>query len=275
MITKIEFESENAFSVLAAGASPKDSLLIRKITGLGPPDRDLFIGDYSRDGGIYQGNRVGSRNVVITMDLNPNPALGETVSSLRESLYKAFNDPWSTADHVKINLYDDLGRVRYLVGYTEKFEPSLFEVDTMCQISLICPDPFIRDNTETVLLDSQGWTTVPFEYKGTARSGFYAEIKITTDTTTLTLENNGQKMVVGRAFTVGDIVKISTVRGSRFMTMHSPNGFKESLIAYLTPTSPWLDLSSQANSMKVYGLTTSNVVASITQLRYYTAYWGI
>ena len=73
-------EDEQALSLPILGLTPKDSLLLRKVTGLNPPDVNLFIGDYSRDGGTYQGRRVESRNVVLTIDLNPNPALGDTVS---------------------------------------------------------------------------------------------------------------------------------------------------------------------------------------------------
>lgn len=98
MITQIDLMSENAIDLPIIGITPKTSLLIKKIDGLDPPDRVLFIGDYSQDGGLYQGRRVSKRNVVITIDLNPNPALGETVESLRDKLHRAFIDPQVEGD---------------------------------------------------------------------------------------------------------------------------------------------------------------------------------
>lgn len=255
------------------GATPKSSLLVRKVTGINPADVTLFIGDYARDGGIYQGRRVGNRNPVLLLDLNPDPALGETISGLRELLYKAFLDPLVDADYVKLNFINDLGVVRYLVGYTEKFETELFDEDTSAQISIVCPDPFFRNNTETVLTNPSGWTTVPFTYAGSAETGFYTKIVLTSATSTLTLDNNGKKMVLNRSFSSGDIVEISTVRGSRFISLTS--GVTSSILAALTPAYPWLEMHSQANVLKVYGATSGDTVAGIRELRYFAAYWGL
>lgn len=258
------------------GSTPKSSLLIRKVTGLNPPKPNLFIGDYSRDGGTYQGRRVGVRNPVFMLDLNPNPALGETIDGLRKTLYKAFLSPLYNADHVKVNLYDDSGKVLYFVGYTESFEGEIFDVETALQISMICPDPYLRDNAETVLSRVLGWTTVPFTYTGTAPTGFLAKIRIDVACTTLTLDNNGSKMVINRPFDADDEVIINTTPGSRLITVSGPGGiFLSSILAYLTPGSPWLSLSAQANTMKVYGASSAELVASITQLRYRQAYWGV
>jgi len=261
-------------SLPVIGATPKSSLLVEKITGLNPPDPTLFIGDYSRDGGIYQGRRVGKRNPVLTINLNPNPALSETVDGLRQTLYKAFMDPLVDADFVKVNLVDDLDNVKYFVGYTEKFETEIFAADTTLQISMICPDPYLRDNEETVMTDPSGWTTVPFTYGGTAETGFEVLIHVTTPTSVLTLENNGKTMVFEKAFSSGDEILINTVNGSRQLLLTS-GAVESSLLAYMTPESPWLELHSQANTMKVYGETTADIVAAIRSLGYTQSYWGI
>jgi hypothetical protein len=276
LLTQIDVNSENAFYVPIQGATPKDSLLVRNITGLTPPDINLFIGDYSRDGGIYQGRRVGNRNVVITMTLNPNPALGETVSGLRELLYKTFIDPLVEADFLQLNLHDEQGRVRYVVGYTEKFEGAIFDADTSLQISLICPDPYIRDSDETVLTNASGWTTVPFVYGGTAETGFVATVSIIGTTPTITLDNNGKTMVINRAFVAGDVVTINTTPGSRsIMLAPAAGGPAVSILANLTTTSSWLLLHSQANTFKIYGTDQTTLPATVTSLRFRQAYWGV
>lgn len=276
MLTQIDVNSENAFFVPIQGATPKDSLLVRKITGLNPPDTNLFIGDFARDGGFYQGRRVGNRNVVITMDLNPNPALDETVSGLREMLYKAFMDPLVDADSLQLNLHDDQGRVRYVLGYVEKFDGEVFDIETAVQISMICPDPYIRDSQDTVLTNASGWTTVPFVYGGTAETGFVVIIAINSPTPTLTIDNNGKQMVINRSFVSGDVVTVNTTAGSRAITLApSGGGAHVSLLANLTAASRWLELHSQSNTFKVYGTTTTNLPATITSLTFRQAYWGV
>lgn len=298
MLTKVGVEFENEELIIpVVGVTTKDSLLIKEITGLNPPDINLFIGEYSRDGGLYQGRRVGNRNVVMTLDLNPNPALGETIAGLREKLYKIFVDPLVDADYVKLNLYDDRNtpggqvytpRVRYVVGYTEKFETEIFGVESMAQISLICPDPYLREAFETVLTHPSGWTTVPFKYTGTAETGFEVNIAITAPTNRLTLTNNAVtndpldpafnkgRMILTRDFAVGDLVTIRTIRGERKITVLSPGSYEYvSAVANLDPASPWIELHSQANTMRVYGETPDDYIGAIRELRYTQAYWGI
>ena len=221
MLTQIDVMSETAIELPILGVTPKSSFLLQKVTGLNPPDRDLFIGDYSQDGGIYQGRRVGVRNVVFTIGLNPNPALGETVSNLRKKLYKAFIDPQVEGDYLKFVLTDDDDNETYFVGYCEKFDTEIFSNDTLCQISMMCPDPYIRDNTDTVLTSGSGWVQVPFTYQGTANTGFVVRIYVTTPTTEITLENNGRVMqlVNPDGYEAGDIIIINTIPGQRSITL--------------------------------------------------------
>lgn len=267
--------SRKSLALPILGVTPKDSLLVRKVTGLNPPDIDLFIGEYSRDGGTYQGRRVGSRNVVMTIDLNPNPALGETISGLRDLLYKTFVDPLVDADYLELILRDDDSRVRNLYGYVEKFETEVFEVETLVQISVVCPDPYIRDLSETVLFNESGtWVAVPFAYTGTAETGFVADIHIASNTPVLTVKNNGQAMIINHDFLTGDIVRLNTNRGQRDIT-YTRNNVVYPLVANVSATSRWLELHSQANTMHVHGETASDLIAGVKSLTYRAGYWGV
>lgn len=260
---------EQALALPILGVTPRESLLIRKVTGLNPADIGLFIGEYARDGGSYQGRRVGNRNVVMTIDLNPNPALGETISGLRDLLYKTFVDPLVDADHVELVLHSDDGRVRNLFGYTEKFETEIFDIETMAQISMICPDPYIRDLTETVLTNPSGtWLTVPFTYGGTAETGFYAQINMSADAASMTITNNGKSMVFTYPFLTGDIIYLDTQRGQRSAVVVR-GGTTTPLLAYMSVTSPWIELHSQTNTMTV------STGSGVKTLKYRAAYWGV
>lgn len=294
MLTHIGVASENAFILPIHGLTPKDSLLLRSVTGLNPPDINLFIGEFSRDGGFYQGRRVGNRNVVMTIDLNPNPALGETVQGWRDILYRTFIDPQIIGDYIRLDLYDDSGRKLYVVGYTEKFETDLFGQTTV-QISMICPDPYIRQDGITTMTSETGWISVPFVYVGTAETGFEIETSIEVNSVGLTLTNNGRSMALVHDFTVGEVVYINTNRGSRKILkalqtdVDAASGdtlsekwsnleadeLTTSLLAAMTPASRWLELHSQSNSMSIYGdaLSDGNVV--IKALEYQNSYWGV
>lgn len=285
---------ETALALPILGVTPKESLLIRKVTGLDAPDRDLFIGDFARDGGIYQGSRVGNRNVVMTLDLNPNPALGETVRGLRDLLYKTFMDPLIDSDHVELVLHDDDDNMRNLYGYTERLETEIFDIETLAQISMICPDPYIRDLVETIHYNVSGtWLLVPFTYNGTAETGFEVEVNVSSDVASITLTNNGRAMVVTDAFFANDVLYINTNRGTRDVrkaTLTQVNAIRTAnptwttsqvwvelvrlgqalpMIAKLSNTSPWLQLHSQSNTMTV------NAGTGVKRLVYRQSYWGV
>lgn len=280
MLTKIDVVygdelEEEALALPIIGVTTKDSLIIRKVTGLTPSEVTLFIGENARVGGEYQGRRVGSRNVVLTIDLNPNPALGETVSGLRELLYRIFLDPSVDSDHVELVLHNEEGVRRNLYGYAETTESELFEEDTFFQVSLLCPDPFIYDLQETVLNNENGtWVTVPFTYPGTADTGFEAEIHISDVTNRLTLRNNKKTMVINHDFIGGDVVNVNTVEENWDLT-YTRGGVTYPLVGKLDPESPWLTLSARRNAMSVYGATPEQTIAGVKTLKYRAAYWGV
>lgn len=282
MLYAISVNSENSFDVSILGVTPKETLLLRKIDGLGPPGVGLFIGDYARDGGYYQGRRVGNRNVVFTFDLNPDPASDDveqrTISGLRKKLYKAFMDPLPDADYVKVTLLDYEVENRYVVGYTEKFETDIFSVETVAQISMICTDPYIRADDDVTLTypgaPPSGWTAVPFTYEGTAETGFEARIFVVDPTSILTLENNLKTMVITKDFLYGDEIYVNTIRGQRQLIL-TRAGDSESIIGNLDEASPWIELHSQSNTLQIYGASILDSPAVIRVLQYVPAYWGI
>lgn len=281
MLTSIDVVCDNTFTMTVIGATPKDSLIVQSLSGLGPPDISLFVGDYARDGGVYTGRRVQTRNPVFTIKINPNFANNETVSGWREILYKAFVDPTVNGDDVTLILHDDILADRMLTGYVEKFETEPFSADTVVTISMICPDPYIRDAAETDL--SGSWTNVPFVYQGTAETGFEVDVNVTVATPILTLDNNGYKMVFNysdptggslTSFQVGDVLHVNTKPGERAVTLTS-GGVVYDVLYMLDVDSPWLSLHSQSNTLQIYGADSSSTVASITTLKYVTTYWGV
>jgi phage-related protein len=212
----------------------------------------------------------------MTIQLNPNYALGETVAGLREFLYKTFLDPVIDNEYSRIILVDASKEPRYLVGYVEDFDAEIFASENQVQISMLCPDPFIRSNFSVELENISGWTTVPFVYEGTAKTGFTTRIRIIAPTSVLTLQNNTKAMIINHDFLVNDIIEIDTRRGIRSITLTRGSPVvTSSLLAKLTPTSPWLELQSQKNQLRVYGASSASLPAVATYLSYNETFWGV
>lgn len=272
MLTQVDVEGDNVLALPVSGAKPRDSLHLEGFTGLGPPDKSLFIGDYARDGGIYSGRKVLTRNPVLTVGVNPNYGKGETMDGLRSILYKAFNDPLPTVDSVTLILHDDELADRYLTGYCDKFTNEIMGDDTSCQISMVCPDPYIRDVQQTDLIGS--WQQVPFTYAGTAETGFEATITVSASTSTITLNNNSQTMILTYPFLANDVVYVNTIPGSRKIQL-TRSGTTYDILYTLYSGSPWMFLHSTSNTMTVYGATPTDIIAAITEFKYRQTWWGL
>ena len=271
MLTRVDVVSENPFYLNIRGARPTDSIVVDKIVGLDPPDIDTFMGDFARDGGSYGGRRVPPRNVIFTLTLNPNFKLDETHAGLRRLLYKAFLDPFSDSDGVKILLKDDMLADRYVFGYVDKFECDIFAEEPMAEISMLCPDPYLLDDAVSVV--NASGPTVPFTYSGTAETGITVEAAFTTASSVFKLDMNGKIMTMNYGFQSGDKLVLNTNRGSRRLTV--TRGGTTTDILYALASTYWHEVHAPNNTMKAYGANSSSVVANLTKLTTRGRHWGI
>src|SRR3954454_24463935 len=94
---------------------------IRNIEGLGPVKSDISKTPYATGrGDLFQGSSTGTRNIVLTLGLNPNWAT-QTMTSLRQLLYRYFMpENWVSLRFVS----DELPLVG-IRGIVEGFEPNL------------------------------------------------------------------------------------------------------------------------------------------------------
>jgi len=284
MLTKVTVLADEMIELPLIGATPKDRYILQKITGLNPPEIDLFVGDYARDGGVYAGRRVNNRPVGLTITPNPSYANHDTVASVRQHLHKAFSEPLAYSEATRLLLHDDLGQGEKVIeGYVENFEGEVFDKDPTVDISVLCPDPFIRDAFSTDHYTDM-WTAHTFPYFGTAPTGIKLDLLVTSDTNTivvgLNLDSNRYNIFeldlsrVG-GFLEGDKVRIRTEYGKRSVTL--VRGTEEtSLLAFITPRSRWIQARGRELSFNIGRLVPGDeAVASGTYVSYSAAYWGI
>lgn len=273
MLTRVDVQSENPFYLNIRDARPTDSIIVEKIEGLDPPAVDLFLGEYARDGGFYSGRRVAKRNPVFHLILNPKYEVGETVSGLRELLYRSFMDPQLDGDYLNLVLKDDVKADRYIVGFVEKFEIDIFSSDLSVLISMLCPNPYILDSVETAV--SGVGPSVPFVYGGTAESGVKITATLTAAATQMSiLMNDVVITTLQYDFVAGDILFVNSRRGERQITV-TRDGVVTDILYSQTATSKWIDLHKPSNVMKIYGNSPTDFVANITEIRFRQAWWGI
>lgn len=272
MLTQVVLQTANPMTFEIAAADPDEIIILKSISGLSPADVTLFTGDFSKNGGYYQGRRVGTRNPVFNLKLNPDYENDIEVSDIREMLYRQFLEPQPNSDGVQVLLVDDRKPDRYFIGFTEKFPADIFEQSTKAQISMLCVDPMLKSALETTDSNPTGWVSVPVAYDGSADTGIEVTMKVAVADTQMTLENNGMEMKLVKAtdFAVDDVIYINTKQGERQITLNGVD-----VMALLTGDSTWITLNQSGNTLQAYGTVPSDGFAVVTDYTYRSEWWGV
>jgi hypothetical protein len=276
MLEEVVIQSSDPMTLKVQDMDPEEILYLESITGLSPEGITLFTGDFARDGGYYQGRRIGKRNPVFTFKLNPNYAEDIEISDIRELLYKMFLEPQVNSDGVQVLLVDDRRPDRYFVGYTESVNTDMWDLVQKAQVSMVCVDPYLRSSDETSDSDVTGWISVPLTYDGSAATGLEMEIKVTATTPTVIIDLNGELMTLTHPvnFLNNDIININTIIGQRAITL-TRSAVTTDVMAYLTGTPKWPTLNAVANTLQVYGSVIADAKARMMSYSYRSAWWGI
>jgi hypothetical protein len=286
MLAEVVIQSSDPMTLKVEDVDPDEILILKSITGLSPDGIiTLFTGDYARDGGYYQGRRVGKRAYSLNFKLNPNYKLDIGASDIRELLYKMFLEPQVTSDQLTIVVREDLVGSpperrrpdRYFVAIAEGINTDMWDYNQSAQVNMVAVDPYLRSVDETADADAAGWLSVPIAYDGSAETGFKLQVKVTTVTPTITIDLNGQLMTLGidpptlsTNFALNDIIDINTNLGERSIKR---NGVDAMNLLYGTPV--WPKLSSVANTLKVYGAAENDGKVKAMSYSYRSAWWGI
>lgn len=114
-------------------------LQLDNVTGLNPPTSSISFTENIGDGDEFQHSRTGRRNIVINLHIKGN------VEENRLDIYKYVQN----GRYIKLYIITRTKNV-WIDGYVESTEIDNFSNDTVCQISVLCPDPWFKDIEETI-----------------------------------------------------------------------------------------------------------------------------
>lgn len=124
----------------------KEGLAIASIDGLGPGQATINVADISsKDGGLFNSARKGSRNIVISLIFIDHDTL--TIEDLRRKCYTYF----PLKKNVKLKFTTSDGKTVkdfFIDGYVESNEPNIFSSREGTTISIICPQPYFYTSKE-------------------------------------------------------------------------------------------------------------------------------
>jgi hypothetical protein len=271
MLDTVVVQSVNPLTLHVTDVDPNEMFVLKRISGLTSAKAGLFTGDYAGEGSYYQGRRGEKLNPVITLKLNPDYNADISVSNLRERLYRAFYEPQPGSDGVKVLLQDDELPDRYFIGYTEDIDTDQFSQSRDVQISMLSMDAYLFSDAATSASDAVGWSSIPVAYDGSAKAGLEATFKVNTNTSVMTFDINGKKLILNRAFTVGQIITINTRKGERSIRVGSTD-----IMGALDPSSVGpFQLDRPANVLKSYGGAEGDGKVVMTSYNFRSQWWGI
>lgn len=271
MLSEVILNSITPMSLKILNPEPGALVQVKSISGLSPTDFTLFTGSYSTQGGYYQGRRVGSRNLVFQLRLKPDYRNGISVSDIRDLLQEQFITPYPGGHLLQFIFVDPQKPNRVITGVLEKFESDPFAKDTSVSISVICPDPFIRAQVPTILLNAGGWVTTVVSYEGQAPTGAIFTIKMVSNSSTgMSVRIGDEALRLNRNLSTNQIITISTVEGDRWVKVDGVD-----VMNSLTSTSKWTQLYPNDNSVTTWGIYPGDGRSVITKIEYSALWWGV
>lgn len=238
-------------------SSLADPFQVQDISGLGPSEADVFITTSINGVGSFHGRRPRSRQIVVTVKLNPAYDVDETYADLRHKIYEMTSTPTGEISFLLFQDSVDGGEITSTAiaginGYVSKMDISIFDREPKVQIVIDCvgsnlkaiypvtKDPFAADNVTDVVVENQGNAPVGFEVNFTmgedVTDGFYlwAINPSIVDIPTMTIDYD---------FLQFDKVYINTVPGQRYASV-TRNGVKKNLLPYISGEWPKLMVGS-------------------------------
>lgn len=279
----------------------KSGLIVRSISGLGPPKANINSTDLATaDGALYSSARASTRNIVFNLQFMFAP----TIEDSRQLTYKYF----PLKKLVKIEVETD-NRSLETSGYVESNQPDIFSKEETTQISILCLNPFFYDPNPSVTQFATVTPTFEFPFSNESISESLIEfgtINLDTRSTidyvgdvdtgvlitihalgsvsgSLTIYNveTQEKMVIdlakiktliGKDYGSGDDIIISTVSGDKYVqVLH--DGKYTNAIATIEKLADWFQVSVGRN---IFNFTvTKGIENLVMSFSYRNAYGGI
>lgn len=278
----------------------KSGLIVKEITGLGPPKATINSTEIATaDGGIFSSARAQERNIVITLQMMFAP----TIETSRQKTYRYFQ----IKKPVRLLIETD-NRMVEATGYVESNTPLIFTSEETTQISIVCVDPFFYaiGDSETVFSGVQPKFEFPFsnesildqmlemgnllldtraelDYIGDVDTGIVITIHALGPAEGIRLYNvdTQEEMVIdtakiatitGGVVDKGDDIIISTIKGSKYIKFRR-GGHDTNVIAALRRGGSWFQLTPGPNKFGFSAESGENNL--MVSFSYRNAYGGI
>lgn len=301
MIQSFTVVNHKGESILMEIKKPEDTgFLVSSVTGITPPESDISSAEYALHDGSDMGNiHVTDREIVFTIIFYQDNKDNDSVETLRWKMYRYF----PLKKKITLKVTNDHGTYS-IDGYVQNIDCDIFTSQEEATITINCPDPYFRQDTETSLYL---FTVIPkfefpvcFEptkefgeikvypetdivYTGDADTGIVIRMETFGDVSNPLIYNLSDHTFIGIDSTKlflktgyrikrGDILTINTTRGNKSVSIYR-DGKNVNILSALKNGSSWFSLSPGSNRF-YYGADSGSYNLRVN-ISYVTKYYGV
>jgi hypothetical protein len=220
------------------------SYILRSATGLSPDE--IMSQYYGRAGGTltkYYKPTMKERVVTLLLNLNPQYHLGESVSSLRDNIYKTLS--YGLTAELQLKFVNSANaEIASLFGFIEKIDAGIFSKDSQVQITFRCTDPFLR--LSTYVNPPGTFTGLEFNWVDSisnAPHGYIMAFKFLNGGGPFTIINatefGNAPFYVNFSFLPDDVLNLCSEDTNKYIYVTRPLAGDLNLANYIDPLSIW------------------------------------
>jgi len=253
--------------------------IVRNIVGLDAEELiPKFYGTGLQTKSRFYDFGLKSRDIVMSLVLNPRFKLDESYSDIRDYLYRTISS--TRTGMIELQFFSGATTVAKISGFITKFEVPYFTERPEVQITVRCDDPMFRAINPVIFepedLSSFNPIIIP-DSISTAPHGFSMEVVFTAPSDTFLIQDDPThpewtfKVVPGGfGFIIGDQLYFCSEYANRHLYMVR-GSVTTHLMDKIEPTSIWPTIFPGANVFQIVTLPKLDWVS----FKYYAAYWGV
>jgi hypothetical protein len=279
-VTGLEVVSENTnvFTLSMAKVSSKDKYLLKGHAGLDADDIvRKFYGFGNQTKPRFFTASIVKRDVVLRIQLNPNYAINESFSDIRDELYRSIS--LNRTGVLDLLFTAGGGISAKLTGFIKKFEVPLSSEVPELQMTIQCIDPVLRGINPIILNAADLGESSPIiigDNVSTAPHGLSFAVEFLEPWSWFVMQDKFSfaewsfQVVPTDGFLTGDVLHVVTDYGKTNVYVDR-DGSIIPLMDKVSPGSMWPLIFPKNNTFFIPDINRMQWV----HLTYYPAYWGI
>ena len=259
-------------------ADPTAQYQVRAIIGL---DAEEIIPKFYGFGLVTKGRfynmGMNAREIVLRVILNPRFGINETYSDVRDEIYRAISA--TRTGQVVLHFNSGASTVARIFGFITKFEVGYFNQLPEVQLTVKCDDPMFRALNPVIYKQADlaaGSQITIADSLSTSPHGFTMLVTYTDNFGNFTIQDKVSSpdwtfvVTPPGGFLAGDKLYFSSEFTNKYLYMVR-GGVTTRLMDRIQPQSIWPTIFPGANTFVLPAIG----LFSITELKFYAAYWGV